>query len=653
MKDRSNIKLVGNTTTGQNLGTGACVFKDKNNGNNLQFKTISATGNSVQIIETADQIYISGATGGGAGTITGGTNGLSVFEKNIGLGGIFTGATLINASGGKLKYSIHPLFINDTEIVDKKYVDMFVMGLDPKLAVNVATTNNITLSGLTTIDGVLLSTGNRILVKNQISGQINGIYSASTGMWGRTNDFNISGNTTQGSLIPVISGSTNKNSIWVLVTNNPIIPNITPMVFGLFSSSAYNAGNSIRITGGTISVDISTGTLANVLTGATNGLTTVGRNICLGGTLIGDTTIETSISKLTLGTAGQSIVIDPTAVIIGDKTLVANFIYLSSANTNIDSGVGNLNICSNNICVYGSHFNYAIHPTFTGATQIVDVAYVTGKTAGATTYQCSSPSTVTVGGLSAGSPLTGCGLDRILEEILSPYISPSFSSFSNNISSPVEVGTTISGSIPFAWGFSNANVQPATMCVKDVTLGSNLATNICVSSPQSVGICTTTFNTCGQQQSWCGSAKNTNAVQFDSGIYTTTAYLPYYWGVCTCPGPAGACRPVGNAAMVLSGTKVLGDSSGNVTIPFNSGGNDYLWFAIPSSVANKTCWCLNASIYGVIGGAVSAGGNLFPDPNIDVYCNIPVTTACWSGRLYDVYISNKQSTAAILKMGYA
>lgn len=65
MASRSNINLVGNTTLGQNVGTGEGVYKDKLGSNLLQFKTISATGNSIQIFSTADRILISGSTGSG------------------------------------------------------------------------------------------------------------------------------------------------------------------------------------------------------------------------------------------------------------------------------------------------------------------------------------------------------------------------------------------------------------------------------------------------------------------------------------------------------------------------------------------------------------------------------------------------------------
>jgi len=106
--------------------------------------------------------------------------------------------------------------------------------------------------------------------------------------------------------------------------------------------------------------------------------------------------------------------------------------------------------------------------------------------------------------------------------------------------------------------------------------------------------------------------------------------------------------------MVIGGNKVLTSSAGDITINFNSTSDDYLWFAIPScpaasNVPTKTCWCCNSSLYGAIGGAVSAGGNLFPTPD---YTDISVTTACWTAN-YDVYISNKQSGVATLKMGYA
>ena len=58
-----------------------------------------------------------------------------------------------------------------------------------KAPCRVATTANISLSGLQTIDGVSLIEGDRVLVKNQTAGANNGIYDVSSGAWTRAIDY--------------------------------------------------------------------------------------------------------------------------------------------------------------------------------------------------------------------------------------------------------------------------------------------------------------------------------------------------------------------------------------------------------------------------------------------------------------------------------
>ena len=610
------------------------------------------------------------------GTLSGATNGLHISGSNVVLGGIFTGATLDNTiGGGILKYAVSPTFTDPSQIIDKKYADAVSVGVHPKLAVKVATTGNTSPfppTGLTiTIDGInTFVNGDRILFKDQTDKTKNGIYSASTGTWGRTNDFDFtpSGETVQGDLIPVITGATNRNTLWVMVEPKDYTGNTQSVVFTIFSSPSFTQGNSIIITGSTISVDITTGTLATALnsklntsifssytgltqpilnaaiTGATNGLNKTGRNVALGGILINDTTIQTATSILGIGNSGESIKIDPSAIVIGDSGMTNNFIFTSPANTDIDSGSGNLNLISGNICVCGTNMKYCVHPTFTGDTQIVDKKYVDDQASGSTTYQCSSPSTITVGGLSAGSPLTGCGLDKILEKILVPYIAPSFSSFNmaggTAVPTTIEVGCVISGSKCFSFGFNNAgNVCANTLSIRDMNAGGNIATTCPITSPQSATIATCAFTICGQVQGWCGCATNTCSTLFGSGSYSVTGLLPYYYGKCTCPGPAGVGRPVASGAMVTGGTCVLAGSASPVFINFNSSANDYIWFAIPATVVDKISWCVTALDNGAIGGGVSAGCNLFPTPNT---VNVSAVNGCWSNCPYKVYVSNYQ-----------
>jgi len=307
-----------------------------------------------------------------------------------------------------------------------------------------------------------------------------------------------------------------------------------------------------------------------------------------------------------------------------------------------------LTLSGNTVIAAVGDIRYASEVTITGDTQLVTKKYVDDNVGSGTTYNLASPATTDVGGITAGTTLTDKTSNEILEEILTPYQVPTFSSFSNDVSSIVEMGTVLSGSKSFTWGFGNApNVQASTMCIIDVTNGNtSIATNISTTSPQSATIASKTFDgSCGQTQVWKGCAQDSCNTAFGSGNYTVTGLYPYYWGKCTCPGAAGAGRPSLSAADVTGGTKVLAGSAGSFGISFNSTDNDYLWFAVPASVSNKTCWHVDTINNGEIGGGVGAGCNLFP--TADVVNN--VENDCWDSVAYEVYVSNKQ-TAQTLSM---
>ena len=81
-----------------------------------------------------------------------------------------------------------------TDAATKAYVDAQLQGLDVKNSVRVATTANGTLSSAfangQTVDGITLSTGDRILLKDQSTGSQNGIYTVnSSGAPTRATDF--------------------------------------------------------------------------------------------------------------------------------------------------------------------------------------------------------------------------------------------------------------------------------------------------------------------------------------------------------------------------------------------------------------------------------------------------------------------------------
>lgn len=143
-----------------------------------------------------------------------------------------------------------------TDAATKSYVDAARAGLDVKDSVRVATAENITLSGLQTIDGVLLQAGDRVLVKNQISAANNGLYAAAVGTWSRTTDANSSANVTAGLFVFVEEGNENADSGWVLSTNQTITLGTTPLSFAQFSGAGQiTAGAGLTKTGNTIDIE--------------------------------------------------------------------------------------------------------------------------------------------------------------------------------------------------------------------------------------------------------------------------------------------------------------------------------------------------------------------------------------------------------------
>lgn len=113
-----------------------------------------------------------------------------------------------------------------------------------KTPVRVATTANISLAALQTIDGVSLAAGDRVLVKDQTDAVDNGIWLAATSSWSRDLDFDGSYDCVQGTLIPVTSGTTNGQTVWQLTTASPVI-GTSSMTFerGAFSDAANVAAD--------------------------------------------------------------------------------------------------------------------------------------------------------------------------------------------------------------------------------------------------------------------------------------------------------------------------------------------------------------------------------------------------------------------------
>ncbi|WP_207262679.1 phage tail protein [Pseudomonas sp. GW101-3H06] len=128
------------------------------------------------------------------------------------------------------------LLIDDTVVKATRawvtdYVAAELNKLDTKHSVRVATTTNITLSTVQTIDGVAVVAGDRVLVKDQTVAKDNGLYVVAMGPWSRAEDASIDAEVTSALQVAVEQGATQADSRWQLVTEGVIVLGTTALMF--------------------------------------------------------------------------------------------------------------------------------------------------------------------------------------------------------------------------------------------------------------------------------------------------------------------------------------------------------------------------------------------------------------------------------------
>lgn len=238
------------------------------------------------------------------------------------------------------------------DVVNKTYLDYFATGLSWKQPVLVASTANLPLSGLGTIDTtVTVQAGDRVLVKNQSTASENGIYIAASGPWSRSADAN-----TWQELVSAIcfveEGDTQAGTAWYCTAQQGGTLGVTAVNWSNFSVAAtYTAGTGLTLAGSQFSIT-STGVAAATygaaatvpvfavnaqgqLTSVTNTSIAINGNQITSGT-IGSSYLSGSYSGITgLGTLGNLTVTNP---IDGSVTGSSS---TSTTATNIAGGAAN------------------------------------------------------------------------------------------------------------------------------------------------------------------------------------------------------------------------------------------------------------------------------------------------------------------------
>jgi hypothetical protein len=170
---------------------------------------------------------------------------------NISLNPNGTGVVAVNTS--RITGVVDP--VDPQDAATKAYVDARAAGLDPKQSVKAATTAPITLSGVQTIDGVALSVGNRVLVKDQANNTQNGIYIVASGAWSRSTDMDEPSELTAGLFFFVEDGTANGDAGFVKTSDSVGTVGTDPITFVQFSGAGQIiAGDGLSKTGNQLDV---------------------------------------------------------------------------------------------------------------------------------------------------------------------------------------------------------------------------------------------------------------------------------------------------------------------------------------------------------------------------------------------------------------
>jgi len=259
-----------------------------------------------------------------------------------------------------------------------------IFNLDYKQSTRVVTTVSVSLSGgaPSSVDGVSLTTGDRVLVTAQTTGSQNGLYyvttlgSGSNGTWARTSDGNENGEIEAGMIVMVTEGVIYADTQWKLITDDPIVIGTTALTYTQnYSANSISGGTSNVTVYSNANVTISSAGTPNVLTVSSTGIVVAG-NI-----------VPTANATYNLGSATnvwKSLYVANNSIYIGNVTVGAtsNTLTINSANVVTADASGNTstvgNITGGNILTSGL---VSATGNLSGNYLLANIAFATGYTA--------------------------------------------------------------------------------------------------------------------------------------------------------------------------------------------------------------------------------------------------------------------------------
>ena len=337
-----------------------------------------------------------------------------------------------------------------------------IYNLDYKQATRVVTVSDITLSGgaPSSVDGVSLSTNDRILVTGQNDGRQNGIYdvdsvgTGSNGTWVRTNDANSTGEIDAGMIIMVTEGAIYHDTQWKLITDDPIDIGVTVLVFTQnYSANSISGGTSNVTVYSNANVTISSAGTPNVLIISSTG------------------TVTSGTSSITGNVTGGNILTDGQVSATGNLSgnyLLANIAYATGYTASrIYNGVSEVDIATAN-----GNANISINGTSNVAVFSTTGVYITGETS--------------VTGNITGNNLIVNNIESVTGNIIGGNISTAGQvSATGNLS-----GNYLLANIAYATGYTASRIYNGVSEVDIATANGNA--NISINGTSNVAVFATT-----------------------------------------------------------------------------------------------------------------------------------------------------------------
>jgi|TARA_B110000238_G_scaffold108836_1_gene118470 hypothetical protein len=258
--------LSGKTLTAPKFVDGGFIA-DANGNELILLQTETSAVNELEVTNAATSNAVKIATSGG--------------DTNIDLKLSPKGTGVVDVDSSRITNVTDPSGSQDA--ATKAYVDSVANGLDVKESVRVATTVALATStynngngtitananGALAIDGVTLTSGDRVLIKNQASAVQNGIYTVTTTGSGsaafvltRGPDADTAAELTGGTFFFVEDGTTNAENGYVATHNGTPTLGTTNIVFAQFSGAGQiTAGAALSKSGNTLTVEVDDSTI--------------------------------------------------------------------------------------------------------------------------------------------------------------------------------------------------------------------------------------------------------------------------------------------------------------------------------------------------------------------------------------------------------